>query len=96
MRTFEPETVAIHVISHQQNEVSNDLYQGEIDSTDSLILGGFLEKIGLPRVIIHFCRWDFPVHKNHPASLGYPHTGVVDGDWIAMGSVRDLKRTLQR
>ena len=30
-------------------------------------------EIGEPLVIIHFERWDFPVHKNHPASLGYPH-----------------------
>ena len=29
--------------------------------------------IGIPPVIIRFERWDFPVHKNHPASLGYPH-----------------------
>ena len=24
-------------------------------------------------VSIHFERWDFPVHKNHPAIKGYPH-----------------------
>ena len=40
--------------------------------------------IGVPPVIIHFERWDFPVHKNHPASWGYlhdygnPHIGEYD------------------
>ena len=29
--------------------------------------------IGLPPVMIHFERWCFPCHKNHPAGLGYPH-----------------------
>ena len=28
---------------------------------------------GYPKKIIHFERWAFPVHKNPPASLGYPH-----------------------
>ena len=30
-----------------------------------------IEIWGYPRVIIHFERWDFPVHKNHPAIWGY-------------------------
>ena len=30
--------------------------------------------MGVPLVVIHFERWDFPVHKNHPARYGgYPH-----------------------
>ena len=27
-------------------------------------------RVGVAPVIIHFERWDFPVHKNHPASWG--------------------------
>ena len=36
----------------------------------------------LPLVLIHFERWDFPVHKNHPL-LGTPklETSMADGHW---------------
>ena len=30
-------------------------------------------KMGVPPAIIQLLDGDFPVHKNHPASLGYPH-----------------------
>ena len=34
--------------------------------------GGFLSHRGSPNVLIHFERWDFPVHKNPPAIKGVP------------------------
>ena len=38
----------------------------EIKTKKIMCGGGFLSHRGTPRLIIHFERWDFPVHNNHP------------------------------
>ena len=43
--------------------------------------GGFRFVMGLPLVLIQF-EWDFPVHKNPPASLGAPWRWSRQ-DWVA-------------
>ena len=35
-------------------------------------MGGFLSHRGTPKSS-SISRWEFPVHKNQPAKMGYPH-----------------------